>query len=313
MAAMTKKAAQTRWYGPPLVALGAGLWGVETLYRVNLQKHFGPDVLVFFEHVIGVLILLPMLLWNWKAMQGLSRRAWSWILVSAVVGSAFGTVFFTASLARINISVANVLLNLQPVWSVMVARYFLKERTAPGFPLWAALAMASGIVIGIEHFDAGRFHVADPMGLLFVLGTILCWGTATVAGRALMMETPLGVAAPLRFIFGMLGTLAIVLVNGHGAQMASQFPLLTDALILKEYLLLLLVAGLTPLFFYFYGLKYTSAVAGAFCEMSQTLAALLITWGVMGQPLAMHQVVAAAVLMAAVVRINLLQAKFQRN
>lgn len=310
---MAQHAPRSRWYGPPLVALGAGLWGVETIFRVNLQQHFASDVLVFFEHVIGVLILLPLLAWNWKGMRGLSRRAWAWILVSAVVGSAFGTVFFTASLSRLNISVANVLLNLQPVWSVLVARLFLGERTAPGFPLWAAMAMAAGIVIGIEHFDAGRFHVEDPLGLLFVLGTILCWGTATVAGRALMTETPLAVAAPLRFIFGMLGTLAIVLVNGHGAEMASQVPLLAEGPILKEYLLLLMVAGLTPLFFYFYGLKYTSAVAGAFCEMSQTLAALAVTWGVMGQALAWHQVAAAATLMVAVVRINVLQARFQRN
>ena len=106
---------QTRWYGPPMVALGAGLWGVETLFRVNLQQHFKSDVLVFFEHVVSLAIAVPLLLWNIRAALAMSRRSFGWMLVSAIVGSAFGTVFFTASLARMNVSVANVLLNLQPL------------------------------------------------------------------------------------------------------------------------------------------------------------------------------------------------------
>jgi drug/metabolite transporter (DMT)-like permease len=169
--------------------------------------------------------------------------------------------------------------------------------------------LASGIVLSMESFEATKMQIHNPLGLLLVLATIICWGTATVAGRALMTEMPLEVAAPARMIFGSFATLGIVAFNGHYHVMAGQLPLLTHGPILSEYLKLVLIAGFTPVFFYFYGLKYTSAVAGTFCEMFQTVAALLVTWGFMGQALAAHQVVAGIVLMAAVARISILQGR----
>jgi drug/metabolite transporter (DMT)-like permease len=127
-----------------------------------------------------------------------------------------------------------------------------------------------------------------------------------------MEKTPLTVAAPLRMVIGTLGTLAIVTFNGHFGEMVDKAPLLNQGPIIGDYLKLMLIAGFTPVFFYFYGLKYTSAVAGTFCEMSQTLAALLVTWGVMGQALAVHQVVAGVLLVGAVTRISLLQARLSQ-
>lgn len=304
---------QSAWYGPPLVALGAGMWGLETLFRVQLQKKFPADLLVFFEHIIGVLILLPVLLYGMSRVRRLSAAAWGWLMISAMVGSALGTVMFTASLSRVNISVANVLLNLQPVWALFVARVLLKERPAHGFLPWAAAAMASGIVISIRQFDGSVFQVENPSGLLFVLGTIVCWGTATVAGRALMREADLVVAVPLRFVFGAVAAGLIVVLNGSSSQALGMVPMLMDVSVLGEYLELLLIAGLTPLVFYFWGLKHTSAVAAAFCEMSQAIVALGITWGVMGQRLQAHQVIAAGILFVAVTKINLLQAKSDKK
>lgn len=303
---------QTRWFGPPLVALGAGMWGIETIFRVNLQRTFGSDVLVFFEHLVSLLFAVPLLAWNFRKALGLPRQAWGWMLVSAVIGSAFGTVFFTASLGLVNLSVANVLLNLQPLWSVFVARVALGERISKKIGPWALLALASGIALSFESLEATKFQIHNPVGLLLVFGTILCWGTATVAGRALMGYMPLEVAAPSRMVFGTFATLGIVAFNGHFHLMSDQLPLLTHGPILSEYLKLVLIAGFTPVFFYFYGLKYTSAVAGTFCEMSQTIAALLVTWGVMGQALAAHQVLAGVLLIAAVTRISLLQADISK-
>lgn len=296
-----------RWWGPPCVALGAGLWGLESLFRVKLQEHFSADLLVFYEHVLGTLLLLPMLWFARRQALRLNRRAWGWLLVSGIVGSAFGTVFFTASLKHINVSVATLLLNLQPIVAVAVARVTLKEKLEPGFLRWAILAILAGAVITYD--GAQSLHVGSTLGLLLVLGTILCWGTATVAGRGMMRETSIFVAAPLRFAIGMLATLGVVFVGGAGPQIAPQFHLVWHGDVLKQYALLLLVAGLTPTFLYFYGLKYTRATAGAFCEMLQAIVAVLVAWLVLGYPLVMHQVVAGIVLLLAVTKINLLQAR----
>jgi DME family drug/metabolite transporter len=302
-------ARRNHWWGPFSVSLGAALWGIETLFRVNLQQYFSSDVLVFFEHVIAVIILLPLLLNSLREYVGMSADAWKWLFISGVIGSSFGTVFFTASLSKLNLSVANLLLNLQPLVSVTLARLLLKEKVAKGFGPWALTAIVAGALISVERFDSSGYEVQEWQGLLFVLGTIICWGAATVAGRGLMSEISLKAASSARFVAGMFGCLIVILINGHWDLMGDSLPHLANWVVLKEYLWLLLAAGMTPLFFYFYGLKHTSAVAGAFCEMSQTLSALLVTWLVMGQTLHLHQILAGLILVIAVLRVNILQAR----
>ena len=64
--------------GPWLVALGAGLWGTESAWRIPLNDVFSPNVLVFWEHVILVLCALPLLLEYfgsaWKPLVKAPRR-----------------------------------------------------------------------------------------------------------------------------------------------------------------------------------------------------------------------------------------------
>jgi drug/metabolite transporter (DMT)-like permease len=67
---------------------------------------------------------------------------------------------------------------------------------------------------------------------------------------------------------------------------------------------LLFIAALTPTFIYFAGLARTRASVATFAEMSQTLASLIITWGVMGKALTPQQAIAGVLLMTTVVFIN---------
>ena len=53
----TKKAA----YGPWLVALGAALWGTESAWRIPLNNLFDAEVIVFWEHVLILIMFLPLL------------------------------------------------------------------------------------------------------------------------------------------------------------------------------------------------------------------------------------------------------------
>ncbi|HRK03401.1 MAG TPA: EamA family transporter, partial [Oligoflexia bacterium] len=91
--------------------------------------------------------------------------------------------------------------------------------------------------------------------------------------------------------------------------MVEKIPILGEGDIIKQYALLLFAAGITPTFFYFVGLKYTRATAGAFCEMIQAIVAVLVAWIVLGDALAWHQIIAAVVLVVSVTMINLLQAR----
>jgi drug/metabolite transporter (DMT)-like permease len=302
---MTKRTFNPNWLylGPLFVVLGAGLWGTETFFRVSLNTRFDSEVLVFHEHLFCILFTLPFSIGALSKLRGVSKKAWSYLILSGVVGSAIGTVFFTLSLKVLNPSVANVLLNFQPIVTIIFATLLLNERLGRGFFAWAILALLCGVIIVANDFDISQFHF--NIGLVYVALTAMAWGFSTVAGRGAMLEIPLGAATLGRFVIGALSLLVSLLIKGKFNSVDMNWSALTDTFVIKNFLLLSIGAGVIPLLFYFKGLSKTPASVAGFCELTQTFTALLLTWGVMGNPLAIKQIVAGALLLVCVYRVNL--------
>ena len=289
--------------GPWLVALGAALWGTESAWRIPLNDVFPADVLVFWEHVILVLLALPLVIPRLGELRRVSRRTLGWLLFSGVAGSAVGAVLFTLALAHGNPTVINVVLNIQPVLSTTAAVLLFGDRLARTFPPWAALAVISGMVlVGLAP------GIAFPVdaGLGYALACARCWGLSTVAGRAVMVEMSLPLAAGLRVIIGLVCMTIIVAARGLLTADALWTPV-AHAHAAKTITWLVLLATLSggiPLLVYFKGLELTRASTAGYFEMMQTLAAGIITWGFFGAALAWWQVLAALVLMFAVAMVQ---------
>jgi drug/metabolite transporter (DMT)-like permease len=288
--------------GPSLVILGASMWGLETLWRVRLNAKFDADILVFHEHWMGLVLTLPFLVRGAGALRGVSRKAMISMVASGVLGSALGTVCFTAALTLLNASLANLLLNVQPVISVLVSWFWLRERPLPRFYPWAVVALACGATMAWSP-DAVEAPHRLALGLLFIAATAVCWGASTTFGRAAMMEIDFRTGVSLRYLIGTVATFVIAAVNGTVAERL-RWPVLWTAATLKDMAGLLVVAAITPTFLYFAGLARTRASVATFAEMAQTFASLIITWGVLGEALSLQQIVAGAVLLVAVFFIN---------
>jgi drug/metabolite transporter (DMT)-like permease len=288
--------------GPALVIAGASMWGLETYWRIPLGKKLDADILVFHEHWMGLTLTLPFLLIGAPALRTVSRKAIVSMVGSGVLGSALGTVCFTQALALLNSSLANLLLNVQPVISVLVSWVWLRERPRARFYPWAAAALACGVAMAWSPGALESPHRL-ALGLVFITATALCWGASTTFGRAAMMEIDFKTGTALRYLIGTVATLALATAHGDlGARL--QWGVLMTPSTLREMAGLLVVAAITPTFLYFAGLARTRASVATFAEMAQTFASLVITWGVLGDALRPHQVVAGVVLLVAVAFIN---------
>jgi drug/metabolite transporter (DMT)-like permease len=286
--------------GPWLVALGAALWGTESAWRIPLNDLLGnPDVLVFWEHVILVACALPLVIPRLHELRRVRWQTVAWLVFSGVAGSAVGAVLFTLALKHGNATVINVVLNIQPVLSTTAAVLLFGDRLARNFPPWAGLAVLAGMVlVGLGP----HFTFSVDAGVIFALGCALCWGLSTVAGRAVMVEMSLPLAAGLRVMIGLVCMTIIVAVHGLLTPDAL-WPATAHAHAARTITWLVLLATLSggiPLLIYFKGLELTRASTAGYFEMMQTLAAVVITWGFFGDALAWWQVIAGAVLMFAV-------------
>jgi drug/metabolite transporter (DMT)-like permease len=199
-------------YGPWLVALGAALWGTENAWRIPLNDLFPADVIVWWEHVILVAIAMPFIIPRLAELRRVRRSTLAWLVFSGIAGSAVGTVLYTLALKYGNPTVISVVLNIQPVLSTTAAMLLFGDRLAARFWPWAALAVVSGgVLVGLG--PGLSFQVDAGVGL--ALACALFWGLSTVAGRGVMVEMSLPLAAGLRVVIGLVAMTVIVVARGE--------------------------------------------------------------------------------------------------
>ncbi len=295
------------------MGLGAALWGTESAWRIPLNDLFDAPVIVFWEHVIILLMFLPILLPQLGEIRKMDGRAWGYLLFSGFAGSAVGTIFFTLALKNGNPTVVNVILNLQPVISTIGAFLLFGDRLTPRFFLYGAIAIVAGVFLSVEHpmLIGVSFEQAGlNRGTVYALICAVFWGLSTVAGRGVMTRIPLRLAASLRIVIGLICMTAILFAFGK-LNGAALWPVMAQAHAgpaIVAFILLASISGGIPLLIYFEGLRLTRASTAGYFEMMQTLAAVAITWGFFRAALHVHQVVAAIVLMAAVFMVQKAQA-----
>src|SRR4051812_5399950 len=84
--------------GVVLVAVAAAMWGTDPIIRKTMSGTASATTIVFGEHVILVLLTLPLLL---PALRAVFRAGWRYVTAAVVIGagaSALATILFTDAL-----------------------------------------------------------------------------------------------------------------------------------------------------------------------------------------------------------------------
>src|SRR5216110_3618847 len=305
-------------YGPWLVGLGAALWGTESAWRIPLNQLFDAKVIVFWEHLLILIMFLPILISRLHEIRKIDARTWGYLIFSGFAGSAVGTIFFPLALKYGNPTVVNVILNIQPVISTIGAFLLFSDRLARRFFFYAGVAIIAGIFVSVAHptmIGVSFERAGLNLGTGYALICALFWGLSTVAGRGVMMGMSLRLASSMRIVVG-LACMTLILLSYGKLNGAALWPPAAQEHATKAIVWLILLASVSggiPLLIYFEGLRLTRASTAGYFEMMQTLAAVCITWSFFRASLYPHQVVAALVLIAAVAMVHHVQRQVEGN
>ena len=117
-------------FGPIFVIIAALLWSLDGLLRISLYS-LPPAVIVFYEHLLGAVILL-LLSFKWlKDLKKMTRKEWIAMGAVSLFSGALGTILYTGALQKIqftSFSVVVLLQQLQPIWAILAAGILLKEK-----------------------------------------------------------------------------------------------------------------------------------------------------------------------------------------
>jgi drug/metabolite transporter, DME family len=252
--------------GVVLVSIAAAMWGLDGLIRKPLSDSTSPYTIVFGEHVVLVLLALPLLVPAFRALwQAGPRYVTAGIFVGAGA-SAIATILFTKALFHGDFITVVVLQKVQPLVAVVGAWLVLGEQPRRGFTWFLLPALAGVWLIALPHpLDP---HAQGLTPILETLGAAVLWGLGTVFGRYLGRRLQFDHVSTVRFGFGLIASACALPIVG-----ASAFSNWHDSFWIA---VLALVTGLVALSLYYYGLQTTPALAATLAELAFPVTAVLV-------------------------------------
>jgi drug/metabolite transporter (DMT)-like permease len=242
------------------------MWGLDGLIRKPLSQSTSPATIVFGEHVVLVLMTLPLLAVSMRALWKAGPR---YVAAGIAVGagaSALATILFTQALFHGDFITVLVLQKAQPLVAVAGAWLILGEQPRPGFA-WFLLPGLAGIwLIALPEPFNPHAHGLAPIAES--LGAAVLWGLGTVLGRYLSRRLEFQQVSTVRFAFGLIASAAALLVLGDKA-----FAGVHDSFYIA---LLAIVTGYLALNLYYYGLRRTPALVASLGELAFPVTAALV-------------------------------------
>src|SRR5690349_2566762 len=109
------------------VAVGASLWGVDTVLRRPVTAHLSSIQIVLMEHLILLALLLPLLWMKRDECRKLRPGQWAAVIGISWGGSALGSICYTEAVRLGNPTTAVLLQKTQPFIAALLAWIFLHE------------------------------------------------------------------------------------------------------------------------------------------------------------------------------------------
>lgn len=290
-------------FGPLFIIITALLWSFDGILRISLYS-LPPSIVVFYEHILGFLVLLPISFLWLKDLKNMTKKEWLAIIVVSLFSGALGTIFYTAALQRINYTQYSVVVllqqQLQPIWVMIIAAILLKEKLTKKFLLWAALALVAAYFITFKDLRVNLETGAETAvaGLLSLLAGFM-WGSSTAISKYILNKVNFMTGTALRFFFAPLFALIFIAIQHQTGSL-----LMLSIAQWKTLLAITFSTGMVAVAFYYYGLKKTPARITTLCELVWPASAIFIDYFLYHKSLQPTQIFGVLLLLFAIYHVT---------
>ena len=282
--------------GALAVVVAAVLWSLDGTFLRPRLASVSPTLVVFLEHTLGFIILLPFLFIYKLELKKIAKKQWATIFWVALFGGALGTTFFTKALfltGFVDISVVILLQKFQPIFAIILSAIILRERFPAKFYIYALLALIGGYFVTFKDPSSINFGSATTMMAVFSLLAAFSWGSSTTFGKYSLKNINYGLLAALRFGF----TVIIMLIPAM--KYFSTLPSIEPS-VWKTLIIIVFTSGAVAMYLYYYGLKKIPASLATLCELAWPVSAIVFDYFFNHNVLSATQIAGAVILIIAV-------------
>ncbi len=289
--------------GTIAISISAIMWGFDGV--VLTPRLFNLDVLyvVFILHLFPFLLMNVFLFNQYKHLKTFVRQDYVTFLLVAFFGGALGTYAIVKALFLVDfqqLSVVVLLQKLQPIFAIVLAGILLKEKIKKNFMIWAGVAIVSSYFLTFGFNLPNLSTDTDTIyAALFALLAAFSFGSSTVFSKKILLNHNFITATFYRYGFTSIILLLAVVITGKYNLIEQTTP---------ENWLYFAIIGLTTgsgaIFIYYYGLRRVKAIIATISELLFPISAILFDYLINNSLLSPIQLISAAIMVFAIIKLN---------
>lgn len=182
--------------------LAAALFGASTPLAKPLAGDVSPLLLaglLYLGSGLGLTAARLVRDRGWRA-SGLGRADWPWLGAAVVVGGIAAPALLMFGLTSTSGAAASLLLNLEAVFTALLAWLVFKENADRRVVLGMLAIVAGSVALA---WPAGEFGASAGLGSLAVAGACLCWAIDNNLTRKVSASDALFIAASKGLVAGL--------------------------------------------------------------------------------------------------------------
>ncbi len=291
------------YIGATAIIIAAILWGFDGVVLTPRLFNLNVGFVVFMFHLVPFVLMNTFLFREYRRLKEFTKSDLFVLISIAFFGGALGTLAIVKALFLVNfehLSVVVLLQKLQPIFAIILAGIFLKEKIKKNFVFWAILAIVASysLTFGfhLPHMgkDANLIQAA-----LWALVAAFSFGSATVFGKKALSRFPYYTTNFFRFGFTTLLMLIYVLITNK----LGEFQNVTSTNWLF-FLIIAVTTGSGAIFLFYFGLNKVKAMVSTICELFFPISAIFFDYFINGHLLTVVQWVSAIIMITAIVEIS---------
>lgn len=291
-----------------MIAFAASLWGLDGVVLTPRLNNLHVFLVVFLLHALPFLGMNVFLFRHYNELEKLDRKAWLSLIWVSVFGGALGTIAIVKALFLVNfdqLSIVVLLQKFQPVFAVLLATIFLKEKLSKNFLFWGFIAILGGytLTFGFNLPNLSENNNMTKAALLSLLASF-SFASSTVFSKNLLDKVNYISATYFRYGFTALLMFFVVLFSGEFTEISNVTSHNWSILILIS-----LTTGTLAILLYYYGLKTVKASHSTLVELFFPITTIILDYFVNGVILSPIQWISAFVMIFAILKASFSQAK----
>jgi drug/metabolite transporter (DMT)-like permease len=200
MSALGQRLGEASWRGPALAMAAAFLFGASTPLAKLLLARLDPWYLAAVLYLgsgfglfllrLGTRLFRPGL----QARESLSRSEWPWLAGAILCGGVLGPILLLTGLATTGAAHASLLLNLESVFTALLAWFVFHENVDLRVALGMTAIAAGALVLSWQGQAGPGWGAGGLAGAVAIAGACLAWALDNNLTRKVSLGDPVQIA-----------------------------------------------------------------------------------------------------------------------